>query len=61
MPVIHTIKEFKMINLAEVSDAELVCEIYRRLKGESEMHYYRNYLFRRALRPIYTLSAINSS
>ena len=42
-----------MINLSEVSDAALVCEIYRRIKGESEMHYYRNYLFRRAFRPIY--------
>ena len=42
-----------MINLSEVPDAALICEIYRRLKGESEMHYYRNYLFRQALRPIY--------
>ncbi len=42
-----------MINLSEVPDAALVCEIYRRFKGESEMHYYRNYLFRQALRPIY--------
>ena len=43
-----------MIDLSEASDAELVCEIYRRIKGESELHYYRNYLFRAALRPIYT-------
>ena len=29
-------------------------EIYRRIKGDSELHHYRNYLFRAALRPIYT-------
>ena len=43
-----------MIDLSTASDAALVCEIYRRIKGESELHYYRNYLFRAALRPIYT-------
>jgi hypothetical protein len=37
----------------KVADADLICEIYRRVKGESEMHYFRNYLFREALRPIY--------
>lgn len=42
-----------MINLSAVPDVALVCEIYRRIKGESELHYYRNYLFRQALRPIY--------
>lgn len=41
------------IDLSTVSDAELVCEIYRRIEGESEMHYHRNYLFREAFRPIY--------
>lgn len=43
-----------MIDLSTASDAALVGEIYRRIKGESELHYYRNYLFRAALRPIYT-------
>lgn len=43
-----------MIDLSEASDAEIVGEIYRRIKGESELHYFRNYLFRKALRPIYT-------
>ena len=43
-----------MNDLTEVPDAELVREIYRRIKGESELHYHRNYLFREALRPIYT-------
>ncbi len=42
-----------MIDLSKVPDATLVCEIYRRIEGESELHYYRNYLFRAALRPIY--------
>lgn len=43
-----------MIDLSEVPDAALVREIFRRIKGESELHHYRNYLFRTALRPIYT-------
>ncbi len=43
-----------MSDLKDVPDAELVREIYRRVKGESEMHYRRNYLFREALRPIYS-------
>ena len=43
-----------MIDLSEAPDAALVCEFYRRIKGESELHYFRNYLFRAALRPIYT-------
>jgi len=38
-----------MSDLKDVPDAELVREIYRRVKGESEMHYHRNYLFREAL------------
>lgn len=42
-----------MTDLTNVSDADLVREIYRRIKGESEMHYHRNYLYREALRPIY--------
>ena len=43
-----------MTDLSEVPDTALVCEIYRRIQGESELHYFRNYLFRAALRPIYT-------
>lgn len=42
-----------MIDLSEALDAALVRDIYRRIKGESELHYHRNYLFRAALRPIY--------
>ena len=42
-----------MIDLKDVSDVELIREIYRRIKGDSEAHYYRNYIFREALRPIY--------
>ncbi len=41
------------LDLTEVPDAELVREIYRRIKGDSELHYHRNYVFREALRPIY--------
>ncbi len=43
-----------MIDLTQVPDAELVREIYRRIKGESEMHYFRNYLYRESFRPIFT-------
>ncbi len=43
-----------MIDLTQVPDADLVREIYRRIKGESEMHYFRNYLYRESFRPIYT-------
>lgn len=41
------------LELTKASDAEIVLEIYRRIKGESERHYHRNYFFREALRPIY--------
>ena len=43
-----------MIDLKQVPDADLVREIYRRINGESEMHYYRNYLYRESFRPIFT-------
>ncbi|NJD33668.1 MAG: hypothetical protein FIA96_02305 [Betaproteobacteria bacterium] len=42
-----------MTDLHETSDADLVLEIYRRIKGDTPEHYYRNYLFRESLRPIY--------
>jgi molybdenum cofactor cytidylyltransferase len=50
----HHPRNRTMIDLSEASDAALVREIYRRIQGESELHYYRNYLYRAALRPIYT-------
>jgi hypothetical protein len=43
-----------MNDLSKVSNTDLVLEIYRRIKGESEMHDHLNYLYRAALRPIYT-------
>lgn len=43
-----------MTDLSKASDAELVLEIYRRIKGESEMQQHLNYLYRAAFRPIYT-------
>jgi hypothetical protein len=43
-----------MTDLSKVSDTELVLEIYRRIKGESEMHDHLNYLYRAALRPIFS-------
>jgi hypothetical protein len=43
-----------MTDLSKASDTELVLEIYRRIKGESEMHDHLNYLYRAALRPIYS-------
>lgn len=43
-----------MTDLSKVSDTEIVLEIYRRIKGESEMHNHLNYLYRAALRPIYS-------
>ncbi len=42
-----------MTDLSKVSDADLVREIYRRIKGDSEMHNFRNYLYRQAFRPIF--------
>ena len=43
-----------MTDLTQAPDADLVREIYRRIKGESEMHYFRNYLYRESFRPIFT-------
>ena len=43
-----------MTDLSKVTDVELVLEIYRRIKGESEMQQYLNYLYRAAFRPVYT-------
>ena len=43
-----------MIDLSKATDAELVLEIYRRIKGESEMQQHLNYLYRAAFRPVYT-------
>ena len=43
-----------MIDLSKATDVELVLEIYRRIKGESEMQQRLNYLYRAAFRPIYT-------
>jgi hypothetical protein len=43
-----------MTDLSKVSDTELVLEIYRRIKGESEMYDHLNYLYRAALRPIFS-------
>ena len=42
-----------MIDLSKATDVELVLEIYRRIKGESEMQQHLNYLYRAAFRPIY--------
>ncbi len=42
-----------MTDLSKVPDADLVREIYRRIKGDSEMHGFRNYLYRQAFRPIF--------
>ena len=43
-----------MTDLTKASDTELVLEIYRRIKGESEMQLHLNYLYRAAFRPVYT-------
>jgi hypothetical protein len=43
-----------MSDLSNATDVELVLEIYRRIKGESETQQYLNYLYRAAFRPIYT-------
>jgi hypothetical protein len=43
-----------MTDLSKVTDVELVLEIYRRIKGESEMQQHLNYLYRAAFRPVYT-------
>ena len=43
-----------MIDLSKATNAELVLEIYRCIKGESEMQQHLKYLYRAAFRPIYT-------
>ena len=41
-----------MTDLNQITDRELVLEIYRRIKGEDEMSVYRNYCYRAVFRPI---------
>jgi len=43
-----------MTDLRKATDVELILEIYRRIKGETEMQQYLNYLYRAAFRPVYT-------
>ncbi|MDP3875975.1 MAG: hypothetical protein Q8Q50_03240 [Methylobacter sp.] len=43
-----------MTDLSKATDVELVSEIYRRIKGDSEMQQHLNYLYRAAFRPVYT-------
>ena len=43
-----------MSDLTNASDKDIVLEIYRRINGETEMHWHLNYLYRAALRPVYT-------
>lgn len=42
------------MDLTHVSDADLILEIYRRIKGEDEMSVHRNYCYRSAFRPVIT-------
>lgn len=50
-----------MSDLKEISDQEIIIEIYRRVKGEDEMSQYRNYCYRAALRPVFNVfDKINS-
>ena len=41
-----------MENLSEVSDKELVLEIYRRIQGEDEISEFKNYCYRAVFRPL---------
>lgn len=43
-----------MTDLSKVTDKELVLEIYRRIKDESEMQQHLNYLYRAVFCPVYT-------
>ena len=50
-----------MTDLNQITDRELVLEIYRRIKGEDEMSVYRNYCYRAVFRPIvYAFDKINA-
>ncbi len=50
-----------MNDIQEISDQEIIIEIYRRIKGEDEMSQRRNYCYRAALRPVFnTFDKINS-
>ncbi len=42
-----------MTDLSQLSDRELVLEIYRRIKSEDEMSLFKNYCDRAALRPVF--------
>ncbi|HRJ52158.1 MAG TPA: hypothetical protein PLE99_05285 [Candidatus Thiothrix moscowensis] len=51
-----------MTDLSQITDRELVLEIYRRIKGEDEMSVYRNYCYRAVFRPIvYAFDKINAN
>lgn len=43
-----------MADLSKATNTELIIEIYRRIKGDSEMQRHLNYLYRTVFRPIYT-------
>ncbi len=50
-----------MKKLQEISDQDLILEIYRRIKGEDEISQRRNYCYRAAFRPVFnTFDKINS-
>jgi len=37
----------------QLTDQELIIEIYRRIRGDDEMSTYRNYCYRAAFRPLF--------
>ncbi len=50
-----------MPELKEISDQEIILEIYKRIKGDDEISQFKNYCYRAALRPIFnTFDKINS-
>ncbi|MBU0500317.1 MAG: hypothetical protein KJ558_08175 [Gammaproteobacteria bacterium] len=42
-----------MTDLSQITDTELVLEIYRRIKRDDELGSFRNYCYRSAFRPIF--------
>jgi len=49
-----------MAELKNISDQEIILEIFKRIKGNDEISQFKNYCYRAALRPVFnTFDKIN--
>ncbi len=44
-----------MADLKEISDKEIILEIYKCIKGDDEISQFKNYCYRAALRPVFNI------